>query len=101
MSDPFSFMVALAGSWGSLHTVPYEFPENFSRIFSYWREFMVIFMAFFGIVWKYRKEIFYKKIKKNKKAIKKGHTKKVYTKKSYAKKSYSTKPKKVKFISDV
>ena len=104
MSDPFSFMVALAGTWGSLHTVPYEFPEDYPRFFLYWREFMVIFMAIFGVVWKYRKEIFFKKTKKMKKTKqmkktnKKGYTKKVYTRKTYAKKSYTTnvKPRKGK-----
>ena len=89
MSDPFSFMVALAGSWGSLHTVPHEFSDEFPRIFSYWRELTVIFMAIFGIVWKYRKNIFFKKIKKNKKIYpKRAHTKKVNGKKIYYKKLY-------------
>ena len=92
MSDPFSFMVALAGTWGSLHTVPYNFSDDYPKFFSYWREFVVVFMAIFGIVWKYRKEIFFKKTKKNKKTYtKKGHAKKICGKKVYYKKLYHKK----------
>ena len=105
MSDPFSFMVALAGSWGSLHTVPYEFPDDYPRIFLYWREFIVLFMAIFGIVWKYRKQIFFKKIKKTKKTYsKKGHAKKTCGKKVYYKKLYykkrNSKPRTRKWIGE-
>ena len=56
VSDPFSFMVGLAGSLGSLYTVPYQFP-NGPKIFGWWRELIVIFMAIFGVAWKYRKQI--------------------------------------------
>ena len=88
MSDPFTFMATLIGCWGSLHTVPYE-PHQ------YWREPIVIFMAIFGIVWKFRLEIFFKKVKKVKnvkKAYKKNLAKKVYAQKFYAKKTYGKKP---------
>ena len=92
MSDPFTFMATLIGCWGSLHTVPYE-PHQ------YWREPIVILMAIFGIVWKFRLEIFFKKVKKvrkikktNKKNLnKKIYPQKTYAKKAYGKKSYSTK----------
>ena len=92
MSDPFTFMATLIGCWGSLHTVPYK-PHQ------YWREPIVILMAIFGIVWKFRLEIFFKKVKKVRK-IKKGNKKnlnkkiypqKTYAKKAYGKKSYTTK----------
>ena len=84
MSDPFTFMATLIGCWGSLHTVPYE-PHQ------YWREVIVIFLTIFGIVWKFRLEIFCKKVKKVKKVYKKNLGKKVYAQKYYAKKIYGKK----------
>ena len=86
MSDPFTFMATLLQCWGSLHTIAYE-PYQF------WREIVIIFMTFFGVVWKFRREIFFKKVKKVKKikkGYKKGDAKKIFTKKNYAKKAYST-----------
>ena len=92
MSDPFTFMATLVGCLGSLHTISRY--KRLDELFKFWREFFVIFMAIFAVTWKYRKEIFYKKVKKNKKTKKtdkKGHAKKITIKKNSAKKAYSTK----------
>ena len=91
MSDPFTFMLSLIECLGSLHTIDRYEP------FEFWRESVIIFMAIFGIVWKYRLELFFKKnkkvkkIKKKMKNYKKREAKKVYAKRTYAKKAYSTK----------
>ena len=85
-------MVSLVDCLGSLHTISRY--ERLDKQFEFWREFLIIFMAIFAVIWKYRIEIFYKKVKKNKKTKKtdkKGHAKKITIKKNYAKKAYSTK----------
>ena len=88
-------MVALVDCLGSLHTISRY--ERLDKQFEFWREFFILFMAIFAVIWKYRLEIFFKKnkkvkkIKKKIKAYKKGEAKKVYAQRTYAKKAYSTK----------